>query len=88
MNDGKSTLSQAQTDQEIGTYWDTHDLSDNWEQTEPVAFSMEGTTQTIYYPVEATLSSKLRTTAAHRGISAETLFNLWLQEKIIQETAV
>ncbi len=87
MNDARSAISEAQTYQEIGTFWDTHDLNDHWEQTEPAAFEVEGKSQTTYYPVETTLAARLRTTAAQRGISAETLLNLWLQEKMLQETA-
>ena len=87
MNDVKSTLSEAQTYHEIGMFWDTHDLSDYWEQTEPVAFEVEGLSQTMYYPVEMSLSTQLRITAAQRGISAETLLNLWLQEKMAHEIA-
>jgi hypothetical protein len=85
MSDGKSELSEAQTYQAIGAFWDTHDLSDYWEQTQPVAFEVDAQLQTTYYPVENALSAKLRATAAQRGVSAETLLNLWLQEKITQE---
>ena len=85
MNDAKSTLSAAQTNQEMGSFWDTHDLSDYWAQTKPSAFEVEGKSQAIYYPIETQLARQLRTKAAERGISAETLLNLWLQEKM-QET--
>ena len=87
MNDGKTMLSEAHTYHEIGTFWDTHDLNDYWEQTEPVAFEVVEVLQTTYYPVEMTLSGQLRMTAAQRGISAETLLNLWLQEKMAHEIA-
>ena len=87
MNDGKSTLSKAQTYHGIGTFWDTHDLSDAWEQTEPVSFKVAGASQTTYYPVEVALSEQLRKTAARRGISPETLLNLWLQEQMAREIA-
>lgn len=52
-----------------------------------MAFEVGVQSQVTYYPVETTLSAKLRATAAQRGISAETLLNLWLQEKMTQEAA-
>ena len=87
MNEGKSSISQGQSYQEIGEYWDSHDLGDAWEQTQPAQFVMSGHAKTTYYPVESTLSEKLHILAQQRGISAETLVNLWLQEKIAQEAA-
>jgi len=87
MNEGKSSISQGQSYQEIGEYWDDHDLGAVWEQTQPVEFVVGGHAKTTYYPVERTLSEKLHTVAQQRGVSAETLVNLWLQEKIAQEPA-
>jgi hypothetical protein len=52
MTDGKSALSEAQTYQEIASFWDTHDLSDFWDQTNSVAIEVEGTAQATYYPVD------------------------------------
>ncbi len=87
MNEVKSSVSQGQSYQEIGEYWDNHDLGEVWEQTQPADFVVSGHAKTTYYPVESTLSQKLHTLAQQRGVSAETLVNLWLQEKITQEAA-
>lgn len=87
MNEGKSSISQGQSYQEIGEYWDNHDLGEVWDETQPADFVVSGHAKTTYYPVESTLSQKLRTLAQQRGVSAETLVNLWLQEKITQEAA-
>ncbi len=32
---------QAQSYEEIGKYWDTHDLAENWEETKPVKFEVD-----------------------------------------------
>ena len=85
MSDNKKIIPEAQTYQEMGAFWDTHDLGDYWDQTEPVEFEVEEPSQTTYYPVEVTLSAKLRDVAVKKGISATTLLNLWLQEKMLQE---
>lgn len=87
MNDGKSSISGSQSYQEIGEYWDTHDLGEVWDQTYPVDFVMSGHAKTTYYPVESTLAQKLQAVAQQRGVPVETLVNLWLQEKVTQEAA-
>jgi hypothetical protein len=85
MSDGKSSISRGQSYQEIGDYWDKHDLGDAWERTEPAEFVLSGHAKTTYYPIESTLSEKLHAAAQQRGVSAQTLLNLWLQEKVTQE---
>jgi len=87
MNEAKSSISQAQSYQEIGEYWDNHDLGEVWDETQAADFSVSGRAKTTYYPIESALSQKLQKLARQRGVSAETLVNLWLQEKAAQETA-
>jgi hypothetical protein len=82
MKDTKSTISQGQSYQEIGRFWDTHDLTDFWSQTEPVEFEVAIDSEITYYPVETSLSDKLAEVARQRGVSAETLLNLWVQERL------
>ncbi len=41
MSDDKSSISQAQTYQEIGRFWDTHDITDYWDQTEAAEFRVD-----------------------------------------------
>jgi tRNA (cmo5U34)-methyltransferase len=41
MDDNKSSISDAQSYEEIGEFWDTHDVSDYWEQTRPVEFEVD-----------------------------------------------
>jgi len=84
MNEDKSSISQAQSYQEIGEFWDTHDLGGFWEQTGPAEFEVDIRSEITYYAVEPRLAMKLRTLAKQRGISAETLLNLWVQEKTIE----
>lgn len=88
MSDGKSSISQATSYQEIGEFWDSHDLGEFWEQTEPVEFEVEINSSTSYFPIEKNLATKLRQMAQQRGVSAQTLLNLWVQEKIEQQIAV
>jgi len=84
MSKGKSTISKASSYQEIGEYWDKHDLSDIWEQTEPVEFDINIQSERRYFAIEYSISEEITKIAKRRGISSETLINLWLKEKINQ----
>jgi hypothetical protein len=88
MGKSKSTISKGRSYQEIGEYWDTHDLSEYWDQTKPVEFEVDIQWEAIYYPIERKLSAEITKIAKRRGVSAETLLNMWLLEKIGEETAV
>jgi CopG antitoxin of type II toxin-antitoxin system len=87
MGKSKSTISKARTYQEIGEFWDTHDLSEYWDHTKPVEFEVDIQSEAIYYPIEQKLSAQISRIAKRRGVSPETLLNLWLQEKVGEETA-
>lgn len=78
----KSSISKANSYQEIGEYWDTHDLEETWDKTEEAEFEVDLKADVFYYAIETSLSSKLHSIAKRRGVSAETLVNLWLQEKV------
>lgn len=88
MGRSKSSISKAQAYKEIGEFWDTHDLGEYWDRTKPVEFEIEIRSETTYYPVESKLSEKICKIAEKRGVSPETLLNLWLQEKVVEEAQV
>ena len=68
-------------------FWDTHDLSDYWDQTTPVEFEVDIQSEAVYYAIEPKLSAKISRIAKKRGVPAETLLNLWLKEKLSEERA-
>jgi hypothetical protein len=88
MKRSKGSISKAQSYRDIGEFWDSHDLSEHWDETEPVEFEVEGVSEATYFPVETTLSAKLVSIAEQRGVSPETLLNLWVQEKVREEASV
>ena len=47
-NSGKSSVSGAQSYQEIGEYWDAHDLSEAWDKTEPAEFAVDAPSSVTY----------------------------------------
>ena len=85
MKRSKSSISKASSYKEIGEFWDTHDLADYWEQTKPVEFELDIQSEVTYYPLDKALSSKVRSVAKKRGVSPETLLNLWVQEKLQEQ---
>lgn len=76
MRRSKSSISKARSYKEIGEFWD---------ETEPVEFHVEIESQATYFPVETSLSAKLVSLAKQRGVSPETLLNLWIQEKVKED---
>lgn len=82
MNRGKSSISKASSYEEMGNFWDSHDLSDTWNKTEEVKFDVNIKSERTYYAVDNILSERLHSIAKERGVSADTLVNLWIQEKL------
>jgi hypothetical protein len=82
MSESKPSISKGRSYEEIGEYWDSHDASEAWDQGKPVEFEIDVKAGKRYFPIEKNLSQKLDQIARSQGVSAETLINLWLQEKI------
>lgn len=82
MSDGRSSISKATSYEEMGEFWDTHDVGDFWEQTKPVEMEFDIRSEKVYYPIGKALSEKLSKAAVDQGVSSETLLNLWVQEKL------
>ncbi len=85
MNKDRSSLSKAKSYREIGDFWDTHDLSEFWDMTKEAEFQVGIETETIYYALDKKLSEQIQAIARERGISADTLVNLWIQEKLQEQ---
>jgi hypothetical protein len=79
----KTSVSDSKTYQEIGEFWDNHDADEFGDQKE-TEFSVNIQSQRRYYSLDKLLSMKLRSIARSRGISEETLLNIWVQEKVSQ----
>lgn len=87
MKKNKSSVSKASSYKEIGEYWDNHDLSKVWGTTKKVKFDVEIETEATYYAIEKSLSEKVQSIAKMKGVSSDTLVNLWIQQKL-QERAL
>jgi hypothetical protein len=87
MNKNRSSISKAKSFEEIGEFWDTHDLAENWDKTALVEFEVDLQSEQTYYAVDNRLSAKIQIFAKKRGISPDTLLNLLLQEKLQEQNS-
>ena len=85
MRKSKTSISNARSYEEIAEFWDTHDLSDFWGKTRATRFQVDIQSEVTYYSLDKTLSKKVQSVARIRGISPDTLINLWIQEKLQEQ---
>jgi hypothetical protein len=77
----RTSISNADSLEEIADFWDTHSLDDYWDQTREVEFEVRAKRRrrvTLDPDVYAQIEDRARV----RGILPETLVNLWLSEKL------
>jgi hypothetical protein len=82
MSKGKSSISKATSYAEAGEFWDAHDLDEVWDRTKPVDIEVDLQSEKFSFSVESELANRIQAVARSRGVSSETLVNLWLQEKV------
>jgi hypothetical protein len=78
----KTSISKAKSYKEIGEFWDAHDLTEYWSRTRPKKFEVDIQSEVTYYPLDSELSARIQAISRKRGISPDTLLNLWVQEKL------
>ncbi|MGC1309070.1 MAG: CopG family antitoxin [Phormidesmis sp.] len=78
-----SSISKADTDEKIGEFWDTHDVTDFDDPDAPdVAFEV-----VCNVTVEAPLLSEIAQRASQQGVDTQALVNLWLRQKLTEQAA-
>jgi hypothetical protein len=60
-------------------------LVDYWDETQEADFDVDIESEVFYYALMKTLSERVQSLAQKQGLSADTLVNLWVQEKLQQE---
>lgn len=78
-----SSLSKSRSIEEMADFWDTHDAADYDDQTQQVTIEFDLETRRNYIAIDPELKDRLRKLAQARGISLESLANLWLQERAL-----
>jgi hypothetical protein len=68
--------------EEAGDFWDTHDLTDYTDLTEEVTATIDLQRRRYLVALAPDLAMRLGIEARRQGVSAETLLNLWLNERL------
>ena len=71
--------------QEASDFWDTHSAADYWDESQDAIFEIELDAEPRYFLLEREIAQKLHQIAKTEKISAETLLNLWVQEKLMEK---
>lgn len=87
MTTSKSSLSQAASCVEMSVFWDDHDPGDYWEQMQPAAFEVDIQSEIRWYALDQSLSQQVAVLAKQRGLSSAALLNLWVQEKVREQSS-
>ena len=81
----KTSVSKAETPEEIGEYWDSRSLADAPSARE-VQFEVRARRRRRV-TLDPELYERVESEAKMRGVSPETLANRWLTEKVMTEVA-
>jgi hypothetical protein len=84
---GKSSISQSSSVEEMARFWDEHDTVEFEDQTHEVDMAFDLDVRRHYIAIDPDLLTNIRKTAASRGLSTESLVNLWLQERLLAQGA-
>jgi hypothetical protein len=79
---GRTSLSRARNLQELGAYWDAHDLADVWDRTRPVKVDVRLTRRRHLVEIDADVLRDVRQLARRRRVSCEALINRLLRERL------
>jgi hypothetical protein len=82
MSDRKTRISRATSYGEIGEYWDTYDIDEAWDQSQPAEIEVDLHFGRRYSALDRQLPEKVSELAHERGVITEALLNFWVQEKI------
>ena len=69
---------------EFDEFWDTHSSADYEDQMTPIGVDIQLSSEKVYCPIAKDVMQQVRMRAHQQGLSAETLVNLWIQEKVAQ----
>lgn len=79
-----TSISHSHTLEELAEFWDTHDTTDY--PLNRVEFEVDIRARRHYVAVDPDILNGLRQVAMSRGLSTESLINLWLQERLTATT--
>ena len=77
-----SSISQVDSLEKMGEFWDTHDFTSFDTDAPDAEFTIA-----TQVSIEPELLAAVEDQARLRGVSVETLVNLWLQEKLLEQVS-
>lgn len=84
--DSKEALPEAASPEEVAEFFETHSLADYEEEFEEVEIEVRAKRRRRI-TLAPEVYEKIEEEARLRGVSPETLANLWLSERLSQERA-
>ena len=83
----KSRIPEFANFQEEAEFWDTHDLSDYWDELKPVKVKFaKNLSEGITIRLDAKTLEELREQAHSKGIGPTTLARMWILERLHSKT--
>ena len=83
----KSRIPTFASHEEEAEFWDTHDLSDYWDELKPVKVKFaKNLSQGITIRLDAKTLEELREQAHEKGIGPTTLARMWILERLHGKT--
>jgi|SRR3972149_105236 len=77
-----TSVSKSRSLREVADFWDSHDTADY--PLNRVEFEVNVSARQHYVAVDPDLLAEVRQAAHARGLSTESLVNLWLKERLQQ----
>ena len=81
-NKQREPIPEFETLEEIAEFWDTHSTADYFDRTKEVHFKVNLDRERLPIYLLPELLEQLESQAQARGVSVETLANMWLVEKV------
>ena len=83
-----SRIPEFATRAEESAFWDTHDITDYWDELKPVRVRFaKHLSEPLTIRLDATTLAALRTAAQKKGIGPTTLARMWILEHLAQAQA-
>jgi hypothetical protein len=84
----KEPIPKFSSYEEEAEFWDTHDVTDYWDDFEPVDLRFSPDLKSVLtFPIDAETLDQLQKAASSRGVEIDTLLNSWIHEHLEAEHA-
>ena len=84
----KEPIPKFNSYEEEAEFWDTHDVTDYWDDFEQVDLRFSPDLKSVLtFPIDAETLDQLQKAASSRGVEIDTLLNSWIHEHLEAEHA-